>query len=435
MSTHHHLNPTRRRMLCTGETINAVQRAGLSKTVSLIPAAHSPAQRFLEAILLLEWAEAANRLTAVGIEPRSFVKSTHPLRDGMAITLSEIAHAEPMLRRVLPVVRHRVADSPVIVTTVLSGVPGLRVLPRRDCLELRLLGTGNDIRARLRLLGVDRQSARDMLAGLAGGGNDKPLWANSVLDAAELAGVAQRSLFAAPVLSGIFRRLALFQGADRLTLRVEREMVRLDWVGGPPAHAVADILGWSTCAIPDVVVTAAISGNAHGIAIVSKRTSLPSFFEPWAAWDVLNGVERTRPFGPVPHLAEPLEMFWPWEDPEMRNALAARDVSLVYRFLRRKGVTEREIAAMTHQSVSEVSAIIRGRRVMAYDVLVRIADGFGIPRGYMGLAYDEFSAARIADVRAPAMSPVAELLPVRHAEQTRADLKDALDRMSAGGRR
>jgi hypothetical protein len=26
---------------------------------------------------------------------------------------------------------------------------------------------------------------------------------------------------------------------------------------------------------------------------------------------------------------------------------------------------------------------------MAYDVLVRIADGLGVPRGYMGLAYDD----------------------------------------------
>jgi tetratricopeptide (TPR) repeat protein len=38
---------------------------------------------------------------------------------------------------------------------------------------------------------------------------------------------------------------------------------------------------------------------------------------------------------------------------------------------------------------SEVSEIFKGRKVMSYDVLVRIAEGFGIPRGMMGLAYDE----------------------------------------------
>ena len=42
---------------------------------------------------------------------------------------------------------------------------------------------------------------------------------------------------------------------------------------------------------------------------------------------------------------------------------------------------------MTGQSQPEVSAIMHGRRVMAYDVLVRIADGLGIPRGLMGLAF------------------------------------------------
>src|ERR687887_1046079 len=85
-----------------------------------------------------------------------------------------------------------------------------------------------------------------------------------------------------------------------------------------------------------------------------------------------------------------------WETREMRNALAARDVSTVYRLLRRTGVSQRQIAAMTGQSQSEVSEILKGRQVMAYDVLARIADGLGIPRGYMGLAYDGATAMRVA---------------------------------------
>jgi transcriptional regulator with XRE-family HTH domain len=88
-----------------------------------------------------------------------------------------------------------------------------------------------------------------------------------------------------------------------------------------------------------------------------------------------------------------------WEDQEMRNALAAREVSTIYKLLRRKGVSQRQIAAYTGQSQSEVSEILKGRQVMAYDVLVRIADGLGVPRGYMGLAYDEVTAARVAETR------------------------------------
>ncbi|MGB3442746.1 MAG: helix-turn-helix transcriptional regulator, partial [Actinophytocola sp.] len=63
-----------------------------------------------------------------------------------------------------------------------------------------------------------------------------------------------------------------------------------------------------------------------------------------------------------------------WDDQEMCAALEAREVSTVYKLLRRKGVSQRQIAAMTGQSQSEVSEILKGRQVMAYDVLVRIAD-------------------------------------------------------------
>ncbi|MFI6451281.1 helix-turn-helix domain-containing protein [Streptosporangium amethystogenes] len=77
-----------------------------------------------------------------------------------------------------------------------------------------------------------------------------------------------------------------------------------------------------------------------------------------------------------------------WERPQMRQALAARDMATVYRLLQRIGVSQRHIAALTAQSQSEISEILKGRQVMAYDVLGRIADGLGIPRGYMGLAYD-----------------------------------------------
>ncbi|MEU6718281.1 helix-turn-helix transcriptional regulator [Nonomuraea sp. NPDC046802] len=81
-----------------------------------------------------------------------------------------------------------------------------------------------------------------------------------------------------------------------------------------------------------------------------------------------------------------------WEHLAMRQALAARDIATVFRLLGGQGFSQRAIAARTGQSQSEISEIVgAGRQVMSYDVLSRIADGLGIPRGYMGLAYDTSS--------------------------------------------
>ncbi|HEX6870767.1 MAG TPA: transcriptional regulator, partial [Micromonosporaceae bacterium] len=40
--------------------------------------------------------------------------------------------------------------------------------------------------------------------------------------------------------------------------------------------------------------------------------------------------------------------------------------------------------------------ILSGRQVVSYDLLVRIADGLGVPRGHLGLAYDDATAALLA---------------------------------------
>ncbi|MEN3611362.1 helix-turn-helix transcriptional regulator [Plantactinospora sp. ZYX-F-223] len=93
-----------------------------------------------------------------------------------------------------------------------------------------------------------------------------------------------------------------------------------------------------------------------------------------------------------------------WEQREMRRALAARDLKAVYERLQRVGISQRHIARLTGQSASEVYEVLRGRRVMAHDVLVRIADGLGVPRGYMGLAYDESTEAAL-DLATAACSP------------------------------
>jgi transcriptional regulator with XRE-family HTH domain len=73
--------------------------------------------------------------------------------------------------------------------------------------------------------------------------------------------------------------------------------------------------------------------------------------------------------------------------PVARAALAQRDITAVYRILRDAGVTQSRIAEATGQKQSEVSEILVGRRVHSIRLLERIADGLGVPRGRMGLAY------------------------------------------------
>lgn len=92
---------------------------------------------------------------------------------------------------------------------------------------------------------------------------------------------------------------------------------------------------------------------------------------------------------PQDHSSLPADV---WETPDMKRVLADHDISAVYRQLRRHGISQRQIAAMTGQSQSEVSEILKGRQVMAYDVLARISSGLGIPRGYMGLAFADATA-------------------------------------------
>lgn len=87
-----------------------------------------------------------------------------------------------------------------------------------------------------------------------------------------------------------------------------------------------------------------------------------------------------------------------WQRADMRTALASRDIAMVFRLLQRSGVSQRRIAALTGQSQSEISEILGGRQVVSYDVLARIADGLDVPRGYLGLAYDEGTAVLVGEV-------------------------------------
>lgn len=73
--------------------------------------------------------------------------------------------------------------------------------------------------------------------------------------------------------------------------------------------------------------------------------------------------------------------------PAMRQACATRDVTAIFRLLIEGGMSQRQIADLVSMSQSEVSEILKGRKVMGYDVLVRVANGLEIPRALMGLAY------------------------------------------------
>jgi transcriptional regulator with XRE-family HTH domain len=71
-----------------------------------------------------------------------------------------------------------------------------------------------------------------------------------------------------------------------------------------------------------------------------------------------------------------------------RQALARRDIAQVFCILRDAGVSQASIALATGQKQSEISEIISGRQVQSILLLERIADGLGVPRGWMGMAYE-----------------------------------------------
>ncbi len=75
--------------------------------------------------------------------------------------------------------------------------------------------------------------------------------------------------------------------------------------------------------------------------------------------------------------------------PEVRAILVARDIGGLFRAIKATGVSYRRIAELVGMSQSEVCDILQGRRVLSYEVLVRIAEGLSVPRARMGLAYDE----------------------------------------------
>jgi Helix-turn-helix len=76
-----------------------------------------------------------------------------------------------------------------------------------------------------------------------------------------------------------------------------------------------------------------------------------------------------------------------WWREDMRAVLWARDIGTVYRLiLETTGMSQQRLANLVGQTQSEISEILKGRRVKDVMVLERIADRLGIPRELMSLS-------------------------------------------------
>jgi hypothetical protein len=198
-----------------------------------------PLQRYLEASLLLAWADAAWLHHWSGNDLRSFVRTTDPASDRLTIGVSDVELLAPMLGRVLPI---RIGASMI-------GIPGLRAYVSDGQLELRLHSPRNRVRAAVRLTGLGRHDFTETLAGLAAG-RQHTLFATEAVDDPR-----ERAMFHGPrrgntsVLSGILRRIPLWRTATDLQLHDAGHGVTVSWHGDPDPQTVCRVLSRSKYAI------------------------------------------------------------------------------------------------------------------------------------------------------------------------------------------
>ncbi|TWP51483.1 helix-turn-helix transcriptional regulator [Lentzea tibetensis] len=352
------------RCWCTGETVNMVrrQRKQFGKTGGqLVPAARTAGQQALEAALLL----AVNR-TMAGMRRRG-----HPLRPTAVV--GRVHLGSPVLAlEVDPVVVELLLGQalPLRAGDELIGIRGLRPVPGRDHLDL--VGRHGAVR----LLGVTKNVWRDALDRIG----------------TPVESTAEPPAGPVKLMSGVLRRLPLWKGAAWLDVVPSNDSLEIYWRGGPSSWSMAEILSGSSAALPKVSASPHdMSDVVRGVALSDVKVGRGTGAEPERAW--MEWVIATFP-GPALNehavRSDHVELLpGGWEHDDMRTALARRDVGAVYRLLERRGVARERIGELTGQSPVEVAAIAGGRRVESYELLSRIANGLGVPRGYMGLAFDE----------------------------------------------
>lgn len=255
-----------RRTLVTGETPAMVRRQLRDERGPLIPAG---TQHELEAAL---WPAIMGRPLV-----RRFGLSSRGLR--LEVAGHDVGR---LLAEALPVIR----------STGVRGVPGLRPVPRRDHLDLRLIGAAGLVR----LVGVDRGLWRAAVSRLKDEcGADETLWSDcrDHLDDAERR--VARLPRPADLMSAVVRRLVLFRSAARVLGTPDGTSVTLLWERGPRESAVAAILVESACRIPGARVTPlGMTGAQRGIVVLRAETERGrECSEPDWAWDEVE--ERRTP--------------------------------------------------------------------------------------------------------------------------------------------
>ncbi|MFD1147879.1 hypothetical protein [Saccharothrix hoggarensis] len=376
------------RALCTGEHPNIARRQLLAEGGTLIPAAVDGQHQFEAALLpLIRTASGAIARNRPPGGSEAVVKEARLRTDSLSLHL-----ADQVLHQVLA------RSLPTVTPLGVNGIPGLRPEVGRDFLDLNVIGANGDRTGHVRLLGVTperwRAAQRGLDQVLLG---REPVWKRrgSALHVAE-----RRSLdnvVAAPtdLMSAVLRRFPLWRHSAWLDSALNGDSLRVRWKHGLSDEVVIAILTESLCRIPGVTaVPEQLSEKMRGILLSYAEVAARTSHDDAWAWVELRALDLaaaaeldSTELALVPEV---------WDHHEMRDALARRELSLVYRLLRRHGVSNEQIATLTGQSEAEVVEILKGRQVMAYNVLAQIARGLGVPRGYMGLAYDEAVAVRAA---------------------------------------
>lgn len=90
----------------------------------------------------------------------------------------------------------------------------------------------------------------------------------------------------------------------------------------------------------------------------------------------------------------------------LRAYLAERDITALFQFLRAHGWSKGSISIATGMSETRVRSVYQGKQfVTSYDVLLRIADGLGIPRGLVGLGSSDDARPSARSLQDPHRDP------------------------------